>query len=210
MWRLVTASLLLPLSSVLMLRAAAPVPSGTANSLGLAPPFCPCRMKVCTDDTAIDIMNLPVQLPVSIGKSLQRLENLVPEPTAPPAIEPTRYRPIALWQIPPRCPGPENPQPAIYGGTVIVTGTTHSLLLSRQEGLETLPLLMCQVSSTMRWKNHGGKSNATTLEFPTILSSFKTRPSSCAERPQSKPEYHCWNLLRNSSLRTSIRIWRRR
>ena len=35
---------------------------------------------------------------------------------------------------------------------------------------------MGQLASTRPWKNHGGKSNTTTLEFPTLLSTFKTRP----------------------------------
>jgi hypothetical protein len=90
-----------------MLRAAAPVESGTANSVGLAPHECPCRMLLGTDNTAIDMMNLPVQLPVSISFLLQRLENLVRAPTARTAIEPTRYRfpsPIALAANPAMVP----------------------------------------------------------------------------------------------------------
>ena len=45
---------------------------------------------------------------------------------------------------------------------------------------------MGQLASTRPWKNHGGKSNTTTLEFPTLLSTFKTRPSAQKDDLQSQ------------------------
>jgi ferredoxin-thioredoxin reductase catalytic subunit len=50
-----------------MLRVAGLAQLQTKQTLGLDPPFCPCRMVVGTDDTAIDKVDVPIQLAIRIG-----------------------------------------------------------------------------------------------------------------------------------------------
>lgn len=58
--------------------------------MALAPPFCPGCVLVGADDTAVYMVQFPVQLTFSIGLLLQDGEDALPQAVFSPAIEATR------------------------------------------------------------------------------------------------------------------------
>jgi hypothetical protein len=95
-------------------------------------------MLVSTDNTAIDVMNLPIELALGIGLLLESLQHLLPQTTFAPSIKSARYRlpcSVASGQIPPRSTRSQDPQYTIDYPAVVLARATHVGFLRRQQRL---------------------------------------------------------------------------
>jgi len=102
-------------------------------------------MLVSADNRAIDIVRGPVELPGGVSLLLDSGQEAVPEARSAPAIEPTGDRTpgaIALWEIPPRGPGAEEPQDPVEDPAMVGRGAAGRRFLGRKQRLEPLPLLV--------------------------------------------------------------------
>lgn len=119
--------------------------------LDFAPPFCPSRMLVRSDDRPIDAVLLPVDLAFGIGLLLQGFKHLLPHAGFHPSGKAAGHRAprtIVLWQVSPRGSSPQDPENPMENQTMLVCWTTHAWLLWRQQGSQLLPLLIRQCFSS--------------------------------------------------------------
>jgi hypothetical protein len=85
----------------------------------------PSRMLVRPDDGAIDIVDIPVELPCGVGALLDRGKEASPEACLAPAVEATGDggpAAIPLGEVTPRGPGADDPQNAVQDASVISGG----------------------------------------------------------------------------------------
>jgi hypothetical protein len=103
-----------------------------------------------SDHGAITIMEVPVQLALSVGLRWHRREELRPDPCSPPTREAVRHDPprtIALGEIPPGNPGAEHPQEAIDDRAMVMGGSPSLGFLGWEQGVEPVPLDVGQFAS---------------------------------------------------------------
>lgn len=84
------------------------------------------------DHRTIDTVNRPVQFTPAIGLLLEGRQNPIPDTRFLPAIEATGHGLLgagALGQVPPGCPGLEDPQDATDDPPMVVVGSTNPGLL---------------------------------------------------------------------------------
>jgi hypothetical protein len=119
--------------------------------LRFPPPFfSPGRRLVGTTDSAIDVVDLPIELASGIGLLFKRIKHVLEDTGFLPAIEAARHRApraIALWQIVPGGAGAQNPQHAIKDATMVDGWPPGLRFLGREQRSELLPLRVGQVSS---------------------------------------------------------------
>jgi hypothetical protein len=97
----------------------------------------PRRVLVCSDDRAIDIVDIPVQVRGGIRTLLDCRKEASPAARFPPAIKTARHsapRPIPLGQITPGGAGADDPQDAIEDTSVVSGGAAGVRFLRRKQG----------------------------------------------------------------------------
>jgi hypothetical protein len=90
------------------------------------------------DDSAIHLVNIPVQVLCGIRTLLDRGTEAIPDASFPPAIETARHgapRTIPLWQITPGGAGAEDPQEAVEEASVVSRWAASVRFLRRKQGL---------------------------------------------------------------------------
>lgn len=105
-----------------------------------------------TNNTAVYMVQAPVELPFGIGLLLESREDALPQSIFAPAIEASRDSlplAIALRQITPWSTRSENLEDAIDDTAVVKTRTPNARFLSRHQGLQTLPLGVGQLTTTV-------------------------------------------------------------
>ena len=105
-------------------------------------------------DGAINKMDRPVELTLPITKTLEFSPDDLPNPLGGPATKTAvNGGPFAesIGNIPPGCPGPQNPDNAANNGTMVEVRTAQANQ-GRQEGEEALPLSVRDFFSHSRRK----------------------------------------------------------
>jgi hypothetical protein len=85
-----------------------------------------------------------------LGLLVPGVQELREDPGLPPALETAGYRmprPIARWQIAPRCPGAQDPQHAIQETPMADRRSANLRFLGRKQWLQPLPWCMGQIAS---------------------------------------------------------------
>ena len=98
----------------------------------------PSRVLVRADDGAIDILDIPVELPRSVTLLLDRGKEAGPDACLAPAIEAAgngRPGAIPLGQVAPWGPGTDDPQEAVQDAAVVSGWTACVRFLRRKQGL---------------------------------------------------------------------------
>lgn len=119
--------------------------------LDFVAPFCASCVLVSAIDGPINVVDLPIHLPFGIGFLLQRREDLLPDACALPAIKAAgdgAPRSISLWEISPRRSCSHDPQDRVEDQAMILCWVSHFWVLRWQERTQSLPLLVCQFSSS--------------------------------------------------------------
>ena len=96
-----------------------------------------------SDDGAIEIMKVPVELALRVGLGLHGREKLRPDPRPLPAVEAAGHGApwaIALGQIPPGRPSAQNPENAIEDASMINRRPAGLGFLWGEQRLQPLPL----------------------------------------------------------------------
>ena len=102
-------------------------------------------MLVRSDNRAIIIGGIPIQLPCGIGVLLDSRKEGVPEARLLPAGEAAGHGPpgtVARRQGTPGGSGTEEPHDAVEDAAMVDCGTTGMRFLRRQQRLESLPLFL--------------------------------------------------------------------
>ncbi len=100
-------------------------------------------MLVGANDGAIDIVNVPVDLPIGIGLLLDGLKETLPDTRFAPAIEAAGHRapgPIALGQIAPGGTGAQNPQDAIEDASMVRSGSAGFEVFEGEAAVGAAPI----------------------------------------------------------------------
>jgi hypothetical protein len=109
-------------------------------------------MLVSPDDTAVYMVQFPIQLAFEVGLWLVAGEDVLPQSVFSPAIETARNGlplAIVLWHVAPGCACSENPEDAVDDDAVVKAGTTDARCLGRQQWLQTLPLGVSQLTTAV-------------------------------------------------------------
>ena len=96
------------------------------------------RVLVRSDDSAIHIVDIPVQVRCGIRTLLDRGKEARPDARFPPAIETARHgapRPIPLGQITPGGAGADDPQDTVADASVVSRWAASVRFLRRKQGL---------------------------------------------------------------------------
>ena len=113
-------------------------------------------MLVGTDNRAIDIVRVPIELSGGIGLLLDGGQEVIPQASPTPAIESAGDRApgaIPLRQITPGCPRAEDPQDTIKDAAMVHCRTAGLRLLEWEQRLQPLPWRMREVMSVHRDKD---------------------------------------------------------
>ena len=100
-------------------------------------------MLVRTDNRAIHVVRIPVELPPCVTGSLKFLQHALPYSGGgpPPESAPCSWPwPESLRQVPPRRTGAKDPEDRAQNRAVIARGATRSRALWREKRSEALPL----------------------------------------------------------------------
>jgi len=91
-------------------------------------------MLMGTHDSPIDVVDMPIEVPLGIGLLLDGGQKLVPDPCFAPAVKPAgdgAPGAIPLWQITPRGASPEQPSDAVQNATMVSGWTAGFRFLRR-------------------------------------------------------------------------------
>jgi hypothetical protein len=94
---------------------------------------------------AIAVVDCPVELAIGVGWRLNRRQELTPDASLLPAVEPTGHgtpRALALGQILPGSPRAQNPENPVKHAAMINGWTTALRLLWGEQRLQPLPWRM--------------------------------------------------------------------
>ena len=100
---------------------------------------------VRTDNRAIHVVRIPVELPPCVTGSLKFLQHALPYSGGgpPPKSGPCSWPwPESLWQVPPRRTGPKHPEDRAQDRAMVPPRATGSRTLGREKRGEALPLLV--------------------------------------------------------------------
>ena len=103
-----------------------------------APCVSASRVLVRTDDGAIHIVDIPVELPGSVSTLLDRRKEARPEARLAPAVEAagdSGPAAIPLGQVTPGSTGADDPQNAVQDASVVSGGAASMRFLKRKQGL---------------------------------------------------------------------------
>ena len=98
----------------------------------------------------VDVMELPVQLPLGVRLALELSEHPVPHARLDPSVEAGGDTPpgtVLGGKVAPGCSGAVDPKDGVHDGAMILARATGPGLLGWQEGLQPLPLLVSQYVS---------------------------------------------------------------
>jgi len=107
-------------------------------------------MLVRANDGPVHEVDTPVHRAGGVRLPLDGRQDPIPDPGHPPPPQPAghgRPRTIPLRQIPPRCAGPQAPQDAIDDPPMVHVRPARLRFLRREVRLQSLPLLVAQLSS---------------------------------------------------------------
>jgi hypothetical protein len=103
-----------------------------------APAVGASRVLVRSDDSAINIVDIPVQVLCGIRTLLDRGKEASPDARFPPAIETARRgapRTIPLWEITPGGAGADDPQDTVEDASVVSRWAASVRFLRRKQGV---------------------------------------------------------------------------
>jgi hypothetical protein len=103
-----------------------------------APAVGASRVLVRSDDSAIHIVDIPVQVLCGIRTLLDRGKEASPDASFPPPIETARHgapRTILLWQLTPGGAGADDPQDTVEDASVVSRWAASVRFLRRKQGL---------------------------------------------------------------------------
>jgi len=97
------------------------------------------------------MMEAPVQLAIRVGLLLQALQDVLPDLSPLPPVEPAGDGlpgAVALGEIPPGCSGAKEPKDGINDGAMILARPPSAWFLGWKERSEPLPLLISEFMSS--------------------------------------------------------------
>jgi hypothetical protein len=105
--------------------------------------LCPSGMLMGANDGALDVVQIPVELPARLGWLLDGVKHVLPEAGPLPAVEGAGHGApgaIALGQIAPGGPGAQNPEHAIKDAAMVHGRPASRGFLGWEQRPQSLPL----------------------------------------------------------------------